>query len=89
MDRITNKQLEYLVERINTLTNSPLTSYTHSNDKFEANINNYHIYCAYGAVGLHRMMNLGGGVHEVIGLSTKRELYNRMQSFMAGIEAAK
>jgi len=87
MDRITNAQLQYLVERINTLTNNPLTYSTRDNSQFKANIGHYHLYGAYGATGLHQTMNEGGGVHEIIGLSTKRELYNRMQSFISGLQA--
>jgi len=87
MDRITNKQLEYLIGRINMLTNSPLNYSTRDNGQFKANIGHYHIYSAYGATGLHQTMNEGGGVREIIGLSTKRELYNRMQSFISGLQA--
>lgn len=86
MDRITNKQLEYVVGRINMLTNSPLAYSTRDNGQFKANIGHYHIYGAYGMQGLHQTMNEGGGVHEIIGLSTKRELYNRMQSLIYGLE---
>ena len=87
MDRITNKQLEYLIGRINMLTNSPLTYSTRDNGQFKANIGHYHIYGAYGMQGLHQTMNEGGGVHEIIGLSTKRELYNKLQAFISGLQA--
>ena len=87
MDRITNKQLQYLVDCINTLTGNSLAYCTRDADKFKANIGNYHIYSAYGAQGLHQTMNEGGGVHEIIGLSTKRELYNKLQAFISGLQA--
>ena len=87
MDRITKAQLQYLVERINTLTNNPLTYSTRDNGNFKVNIGHYHLYGAYSATGLHQTMNEGGGVHEIISLSTKRELYNRMQSFISGLQA--
>lgn len=86
MDRITKTQLQYIVERINTLTNNPLTYSTREDGNFKANIGHYHLYSAYGATGLHQTMNEGGGVHEIIGLSTKRELYNRMQSLIYGLK---
>ena len=89
MDRITRKHLDYLINQINTLTGSPMEYCTRIDGKFKCNIGNYHIYSAYGSVGLHRTMNEGGGATDVIGLGTKRELYNQMQAFIRGIESTK
>ena len=86
MDRITNAQLQFKVDCINTLTGNSLAYCTRDTGQFKANIGNYHLYSAYGATGLHQTMNEGGGVHEIIGLSTKRELFNRMQSLIYGLE---
>lgn len=91
MDRITDKMLDKLAERINVATGSPLTSYTRDGDgRMRANIGNYHISHAYGGVCLHRMSNEGGGVTTPLshGHVPKRELWNAMQSFLAGIETA-
>jgi len=85
-NRVTINHLEYLVSNINKLTNSPEKPYTRTPEKFTANIGNYHLYQAYGATGLHRMCNEGGGITEVIGLCTKRELYYRLQAMIRGIE---
>jgi hypothetical protein len=92
MNRITNKQLEAVCERINRATGSPLTPWTRGDDgRLHANIGNYHISGAYGGVQLHRMYNDGGGVEDVFrtGYGTKRELFNQMQAFLVGVEAMK
>jgi len=88
MDRITYKQLEYFVNELNELTNSPLKPYEQVNGKLIGQLGNFHLYGAYGATALHRTMNNGGGVTEIIGLSTKRELYNRLRSMIQGIKLA-
>lgn len=92
MDRITQKDLEYQVDRINEVTGSPKTSYTKETDgTFHANIGNYHLDYAYGGVKLHRMVNPGGGVTEISngGYGTKRELWEWMRAFLAGFGEAK
>ena len=90
MERITQTQLEAIVERINRATNSPFESWTKdASGKFTANIGNYHLDYAYGGVSLERMVNSGGGVQDVFrcGHVTKRELANRMWAFCEGLEA--
>lgn len=93
MERITQKDLKILVGRINKATNSPLASYTQNGKEgerkpgFTANINNYHLDYAYGGVQLAQMVNIHGGIRIIStsGLGTKRELYNWMQAFLAGM----
>lgn len=86
MDRITNKQLQYFVDELNTLTNSPMKPWVSENNRNIAQIGNFHLYGAYGSTALHRTMNQGGGVTEIIGLSTKRELYNQLCAMIKGIK---
>lgn len=89
MERITQKDLEYLVKRINEVTDSPLTSWSKTGiGKFNANIGNYHLDYAYGGVKLVRMVNPGGGITEISrdGFGTKRELFNWMRAFLAGLD---
>lgn len=91
MRRITQADLEAIVSRINRMTNSPLESWTKDKaGKFKANIGNYHLDWAYGGVSLDRMQSEGGGVTDVLqcGHVTKRELYNMLHSFVAGIETS-
>jgi len=82
-NRITQSDLESLVDRINKATDSPTEPYT---DR-KANLGNYHLSYAYGGVKLHRMHNEHGGVETVStgGYGTKRELYNWMSAFLDGI----
>ena len=90
-DRITRDNLEYLVKKINTLTNSPQEPYSVNEDgKLKANIGNYHIDGAYGGVKMNRMSNPSGGVSAVSigGFIPKRGLYNQLLAFISGIEAA-
>ena len=88
MDRITDKHLQAVVDRINRLTNSPAKPYENIDGKFTAQIGNYHLSHAYGGVCLHRMHNEGGGVSSPLstGHIPKRELYNRMQAFISGLD---
>lgn len=83
--RITIKQLESLCDWINKVKEAPIKPYERVEGQFKANIGNYHLYQAYGAVALHRMTNEGGGVSEVLGLGTKKELYNEMHAYIKGI----
>jgi len=92
MDRITDKMLDNLALRINKATGSPETAYTRQADgRLRANVGNYHVSHAYGGVCLHRMSNECGGVTCPLdqGHAPKRELWGRMQAFLAGLEAAK
>ena len=93
MQRITQKNLDSLVDQINTKTNSPMKSWTRNGKEgkrkpgFKANIGNYHLNYAYGGVELCRIVNDGGGIETISsdGFSTKRELYSWIRAFLAGI----
>lgn len=100
MQRITDKNLQAVVDRINRETGSPMLSYDAPKTEAEhamyrggkvAQIGNYHLYHAYGGVALHRMVSNGGGVEDVLrmGCVPKRELYNAMHAFLAGLDAAR
>ena len=93
MERITQKDLEYLVKRINEVTGSPIAQYTKkekatsTDPGYRGNIGNYHLSYAYGGVKLERMCNEGGGVNTVStgGFGTKRELYDWMRAYLDGM----
>lgn len=91
MQRITQKDLEYLVKRINEITSSPIESYRKREIGFTANIGNYHLDYAYGGVQLVRMVNENGGIETISRHChcPKRELYNWMQAFLAGLNYTK
>ena len=88
MDRITQKDLEAVVNRINAVTGNPETPWKprESGQGMSANIGNYHLSGAYGGVSLHRMMSDGGGVEDVFrcGHMPKRKLYDKMQAWLDG-----
>ena len=89
MDRITNRHLESLVDRINKSTNNSLTPWNVTPGKqYTANIGSYYIDGAYGGVKLVQMVNTGGGIRDISqqGFGTKRELYNFMRAFLSGME---
>lgn len=90
MNHITQKDLEYLVDRINMLTISPIATCTKDaiTEQFHWNPGNYHLDYAYGGVKLVQTCNEHGGISTIStgGYGTKRELYNWMQAFLAGIE---
>jgi len=88
-DRITRKQLQYLVDEINRVTGSPSESWTKDSDgHYHANIGNYHLSGAYGGWNLERMHNDRGGVTTPLhcGHIPARDLYNRMRAFLTGLE---
>lgn len=90
-DRITDKHLQALRNRINIITGSPMEYMTTIDGKRTINVGHYHISGAYGGVCLHRTINESGGVTCPIGMGhvPKRDLYNRMVAFIAGLEASK
>ena len=87
MQRITDKDLAAVVARINRTTGSPLVPYVGNMGQ----VGNYHISGAYGGVALHRMHTEGGGVADVFqrGHVPKRDLYELMHAYLAGMEVAK
>ena len=86
-NRITEKQLQAIVDRINTITINSAQPYIDG----KAQIGNYHLSHAYGGVCLHRMHNEGGGVSDTFqcGHVTKRELADRLYAFIAGINSTR
>lgn len=88
--RVSIKDLEAIVRRINRETGSPEASWQRSADnKLTALVGNYHLDEAYGKVALVRMVNEDGGITVVCGRSTKRELQYEMFAFLAGVQAAR
>ena len=91
-NRITNKDLETVCNRINQITGMPEAPYSKDDQgRLVANVGNYHIDGAYSGVKLMQMVNESGGVSDTLhcGYCTKRELYNQMQAFCSGLAAVK
>ncbi len=88
MRRITKDNLQNLCTTINRAAGTPLAPYTKHGDTFTPNANCYHLDGAYGGWGLVQMCEKGTGVRDVIGgHMPKRELYDKMQVFLAGMRA--
>lgn len=88
MTTITQAMLQNKIDYLNKITNSPKVSYVRDGEKFTAQIGNFNLYQAYGAYGLHRMVNEGGGVTDryINGLHTKRELFGLLSALIDGFE---
>ena len=90
-DRITQRDVEAVCRRINRVVNgAELEPYVRDGDGLHAVIGAYTISGAYGGVSLHRIVNENGGVTDVFGCGhmPKRELYDRMEAFLRGLEVA-
>lgn len=89
--RVTDRQLQALVDQINERTGSPARPWRSLGDGkgCAANVGNYHIDAGYGGVCLHRMANEAGGVTTPLtyGHVPKRELYGLLRAFLTGLEA--
>ena len=78
--RITQKDLEALVKRINKI---------HGFDNPEySEVGSYDLSYAYGGVSLHKYESEHGAVSEVFrcGHTTKKDLYFRMNAYITGLE---
>ena len=92
MTRITERDLEALVERINRTAGTPTEMYTRNPDgTFTPNARNYHLSGAYGGYALHQLGGEGTGTRDVLGSGhvPKRELYNRMSAYVNGLESGR
>lgn len=85
--RITIKDLENICSRINRIKGAPLKPYIVNDDgKHIAQIGNYHLSQAYGGVSLVCMVNIDGGVRDVLrGHVSKRELQSLMFAYISGL----
>jgi hypothetical protein len=89
MERITEKDLTRLVERINKKVGTPLTPWTTIDGRIVPNAGNYHLAGAYGGWKLVQMENSGSGEHCITesGYVPRRQLLNEMQMYLAGLTA--
>jgi len=89
--RTTIKDLELQIERLNQVTNAPENPWTRADGKLTANIGSHYLSQCYGGFCVHRMANTGGGVATPVscGHIPKRELFDRLVAYIAGIEAGK
>ena len=86
--RITKKQLENKVNYLNDLTGNARKPYIFGKG---SNVGTYYIQGAYGGYQLQQIVNKNGGARTLLntGYTTKKELYNNINSFLLGIELGK
>jgi hypothetical protein len=86
---ITEKDLKYVLERLNKMTDHVNAPYSKNEDgTWSTNVGSYLIGAAYGGYQLQQVVNSGGVQCITVGFITKRELYSQMHAFIAGIDAA-
>ena len=78
MERITKKQLNGAIERLNIATGNPVEPYKREGDRYKAQVGCYHLDCAYGGYSLVKMSNERGGVTTIAGRGTKREIFDHV-----------
>lgn len=84
--RITNADIEGLVHQINVRAGQNTEGWTQdASGRYRANVGTYVIDSAYGGVSLSQLVNESGGERTIIGRGTKRELYNAMRAYLAGM----
>jgi len=83
--RVTIKFLKAQAERLNRITNSPLTYF---DDNKNIQVGHYHISQEYGAYCLHRITNDGVTSPLSTGHIPARELSGRMDAYMRGLQYA-
>jgi len=86
-NRISIKDLEGLVNRLNTVTGNNQNPWNRETKK--SNIGTYTLDGAYGGWALYQIDNESGGVRDIsqCGHASKRELYSIIRSYLNGIEA--
>lgn len=84
--RISEKDLQGMVDRLNRVTNSPATY----SGKDGANVGHYTLGMAFGGYQLQRVTSKGGACTTPLGggYCTKKELYEKVYTFICGIEFA-
>lgn len=92
-ERINQQMLDRKIELLNKITGSPAKPYRQEADgRYYANPGNFHIDSAYGGYALHRMSNESGGAGYPHGFPhgyfNRRELFEYLCAFIAGIELA-
>ena len=84
--RITEKMIEQKVNVLNSITNSPETTYTKDdNGNLKANIGNFHLGIESGFYNINRVTNEGGGIIVEVSGQNKRELFNKLVSYINGL----
>jgi hypothetical protein len=87
MRRITLKDLDHVVDAINTAQGTPLEPWTKVDGKFVPTAWNYHLSSGFGGYALHRHGSSGSGIRDIfqVGHVPKRELHGLLQAYRDGL----
>ena len=87
MRRITLKDLDHVVDAVNTLQGIPLEPWTKVEGKLVPTAWNYHIGGAYGGWRLEQHGASGSGIRDVlqVGHVPKRKLHGLLQAYRDGL----
>jgi len=88
--RINQAHLETVLNSINSTLGQRSKAWEcdEAGRPLKANVGTYVLDYAYGGVCLAQITNPGGGERNVTQRGTKRETYNAMRAFLAGVAAA-
>ena len=86
-NRITQKDLNAAVERLNRTLGRELATYTKTDTGYTPNAGVYHIDSAYGGFRLCAMSNTKGctGSRDISPRGTRREVYEYIHAMLTGI----
>ena len=88
-NRITKRDLQNVLDRINEATGQKLEGWTKDETgRYRANVGTYVLDWCYGGVRLSQLVTPSGGERDITGRGTKRETYHAMRAFLAGLETA-
>lgn len=83
--KITARDLEGVIRRLNTVTGQPQEPYSKGSDgKYHPNAGCYHLEQAYGGYRLVQMCSTGSGTSNVTPRGTKAEVYHFIHAYLDG-----
>ena len=85
MQRITDSILRGQLDTIKALAAEQGRVYLPGHSGAPARYDSLHLYCAYGSTGVHATVEGTTGVHEIVPLDTKRNVYAYLQGMIAGL----
>ena len=89
--KITKKAIDLKVAQLNKELNRPLTAWTRIGGKLIGNVGNFHAAEGFKGLCLHEVTTATGCVHDVFtsGDINKRDLYNRINALLIGVQVNK
>ena len=85
MQRITDTILEEQLDTIKALAAEQGRVYLPWHSASPARYDSLHLYHAYGSTGVRATVEGTTGVHEIVPLETKRNVYTHLRGMIAGL----